>query len=475
MHKIKNIFVLLDSHHSRSIITMTSLIKKNKNNFYNMIFLGNDAEYKFFKDAINEKILKQEDTFINFNKISLKGEKKIASNKNINKKSKNFLKIILKNIFKDTSIYSFIIQILIYRRLINCASKARNIIKKYKPIFLLTINDRKHDDMSASFFVEAKKVNIPIILFNINIYSKEAAFGYRLCPIKNTIIRNLDVKKYKNLYEKYSLFFLKNCIYKGSLYQSREHLLAHKMFGSLSKFPWFNGRGMSDLVIASNGMDELELIDNGVSPKKIVTLGHPEYSSIYKNFKNNKKIRKKIFIKYNFKLDKDLIVAALPQWFEQGVTTFEEHQKKIKFYIDSISKTNKNILLSLHPRQNINDYIFLESKNIKISSDRLSSIISCCDLFITNISSTIIWSVLLGTPCIVFNPFKVEYPMFKKFRTIKIASSKKRFLEYLNNVKFDESMLQSDWTMLKRKKVFSESLSSKYIQLFDTFLEERTN
>ena len=463
--KRKNIFVLLTAHHSRAIITMISeIIKHKKSEFrYNPIFIGGSEEYKYL---MNFKGFKYQKQFINFEELFLT----VASHdkKNNNKKSISFstkiiyfLKKFLKNNLKGSSIYSLILQQFIFYRLLKKSEKAKEIFKKYNPQALITISDRNQTDTSAVFLKLAKKNTIPIFLFNLTIYSKEVAHQYRQS------IPELDTSINRNLYEKFSLIFLKSTIFKNILFQTREHLLAHKIFGSLSKNPWWNGNGLSDYVISSNGFDTTELIKNGVNKNKIYTLGNPEYQLIYKNFMNRYKLKRKIYENYNFDSSKKLIIASMPQWYEQGQISLKVHKREIKFYTDILRSTNFNILLSLHPRQNIKDYLYLENNVMRISKEKLSNIISCSDKYVSNISSTIIWSVLLGIPITVYNPIDLEYSSLSKLKSVKFCNTKNTFKKNIMNTDLNLKNLKKDWKLLDRSRVFQLDIISKYINLLN--------
>tara|TARA_Y100001978_G_scaffold106833_1_gene95420 strand:- start:77 stop:1177 length:1101 start_codon:yes stop_codon:yes gene_type:complete len=365
---------------------------------------------------------------------------------------------------KDTSLFSFALQSVIYLRLINKLKKAKVLINIYKPKLIITMTDRDNSEIGSVLLKAAKINNIPIILININIFSKDVAWGYRDSLIE------LDTKNNKNFYDRLSLFFIRSCIYRDRLFQAREHLLAHKMFGTLSKDPWWNGNGLSDLVISSNGYDTNQLLKNGVPKRKIVTIGTPTYDLIFKNLKKRHILRKEILNNYQFEIDKYLIIAAIPQWYEQGQVSLEDHFNEIETYCECLSNTNKNILLSLHPRQKLEDYKYLEGQNIRISKISLSSIISSSDRYVSNVSSTIIWSALLGIPTIVYDPFKIENDIFTKFKTVKICQTKNEFSDNILSFNLNKKLIHHDWELLERSKLMGGDISTKYIDLMSSIL-----
>ena len=460
-----NIFVLLDRHHSRALISTISIITKNNRNKLFPIFIGGEFEHKIFE---NENKFHE---YINFEDFNLSRRESLNTKNfkpnfmfsffiHLKKLLKNYITINLKN----SSLFSIAFQQIIYLRLLKKLQKAKILIRKYNPKLLITLSDREHSDIISVLSKAAKINNVPIILMNLNIYCKENAWDYRQS------INKLDTTKNKNLYDKFSLFFLKSCIYKKTLYQEREHLLAHKMFGSLSQNPWWNGNGLSDFIIATNGFDRYKLIENKVKKSKIVTIGNPEYQLIYKNLKNKNNLKKKIINKYQFNPEKKLIIAAVPQWYEQGMVSLDDHLNEIKFYCDSLSNTQENILLSLHPRQIFEDYNHFQKGNMKISKTPLSSIISCGDRFVSGISSTIIWSTLIGIPTVVYDPFKINKNTFIKFKTVKICQTKKGFSENISSFKLNKKSITDDWKFLERHKVMRGDLSSKYNDLLSNFL-----
>ena len=112
--------------------------------------------------------------------------------------------------------------------------------------------------------------------------------------------------------------------------------------------------------------------------------------------------------------------------------------------------------------------IFIENKNIKLSTKRLASIICCSDLFAINISSTIIWAILLGIPCVIYDPLKIKDTIFEDLNQSRLLILEKIF-ENLKQTELDKELLDNDWNILQ-SKVFGDDLSLKYIQLFDSIL-----
>ncbi len=477
MSKLKEnnyIFVLLNGHHSRAVLSIFKTILNNKNNKFNLIFIGGNKEYEFLE---SDDYFKWNKMFINFEELNSPKEfidiEKNKTTNYLNGFSTNIyfnLRKFLKNKLKGTSIKSLIVQFLIYVRLKKKLKLTIKLFKKYKPFMVIKCSDRDHSDPEAVFSKGAKIFKLPIILLNLNIFSKEVACEYRIDKDSNNVLPELDIFKNKNLYDKWSLYFLKTCIFNNILFQSREHLLAHKMFGTLSNFPWFNGNGLNDLILVNNGFDKIDLIDNKVEEKKILIIGHPEYELIYKNFLKKEKLKSKIYQENQFDNNKKLIIAAIPQWFEQGLLNIEEHNKEIKNYLEILSRTECNILLSLHPRQQLKDYLDLEDKYIKISKTKLSNILCCADRYVTNLSSTIIWGILLGIPTVTYDPCKLKYKNLLKFKSIKICESKSQFSSNILNFKLDKKLLKNDWNLLKRDEVFNDKLSQKYIDLFSKYL-----
>ena len=123
------------------------------------------------------------------------------------------------------------------------------------------------------------------------------------------------------------------------------------------------GSGSSDILCIDNHYNKNLYVRAGVEEKKIHIVGDGNYDLLYKQHSQRDVIRQNIFKKYHLDNDKKIIIIGLPQLGEHGELPWDRHWQEIHFLIKSLHSLDQNILISLHPKMNINNYKYLE-KNL---------------------------------------------------------------------------------------------------------------
>lgn len=155
--------------------------------------------------------------------------------------------------------------------------------------------------------------------------------------------------------------------------------------------------------------------------KKKLTLNAEE-------FKRKKKF---FFKKYNLISPKKLIIIGLTNWHEHDMTNLKDDYSRNENMVKIIKKyyKNWNIIISLHPKQKIKNYLWLSKKyKIKIIDEALIDLIPIANLFVTAFGSSVLqWTKICKIKSIVFN--------FYKDKNFNINESK-----YLINITSDKNI-----------------------------------
>ena len=155
--------------------------------------------------------------------------------------------------------------------------------------------------------------------------------------------------------------------------------------------------------------------------KKKLTLNAEE-------FKRKKKF---FFKKYNLIFPKKLIIIGLTNWHEHDMTNLKDDYSRNENMVKIIKKyyKNWNIIISLHPKQKIKNYLWLSKKyKIKIIDEALIDLIPIANLFVTAFGSSVLqWTKICKIKSIVFN--------FYKDKNFNINESK-----YLINITSDKNI-----------------------------------
>lgn len=368
----------------------------------------------------------------------------------------------LKKYLRHIYIFYWFFELKIYTRIEFVKKLILESFNISKPDLILSYSDRNNDYIESSILYSAKKLKIPIVIPFVAQFDKDAALNYRLNKA-NSDRHQLNPFWPPSFYKLYSFFNLKKTLYKNYFFQTPYVMNAHKRSQTLSKNPWWVGNGLNDFVLVENDFNKKKYIENGVEEKKIRILGHSIYSDVYDSYLNKATVKKQIYKKYFLDEDKEVILFSLPQYFEQGYLSWNEHNDTIKRIINFIKKTDKNFLVSLHPRQEIKNYNYLnENLNLKIIDESLSAILSGVDIFVASDSSTLNWSVLCGIKTINFYRFKPNlHSHLKSVIHIDVDSNDLNFEEIITK----KNNYEDDWKLLSRDKVFNNNYYKRIFEL----------
>lgn len=246
---------------------------------------------------------------------------------------------------------------------------------------------------------EAKKRNVPCYIPPISISNNpQDSAKYKL-----TKAANYDVTDNIDFQEKWPEQCCK--IQQGKIATFYEFWRIRPLFelDVLPPSPWIMGAGLSTRYMVGGEADANRYIANGVADKKLLVTGDSEFDELYQVFLNKEDLFRNIVEKYRLSKKRKIIIVALPQLYEHGLLPYDEHMDVIYTICKALQKTKSNVLVSLHPKMDINNYQFLKSEyDLSIIEERLSDILPIAAVFITGKgSSTWIWSVLCEIPVLV--------------------------------------------------------------------------
>lgn len=325
----------------------------------------------------------------------------------------------------------------------------------------ILLNGDRHLGLEPVFLKISKDLNIPSIIIYLAYYADEELIFFN----------NYATQKIKPnlLTSKYIVNSQKTLTYKtarNSYYYPHYIANSLKNFGVLTKNPYVMGSGGSDILCINNHYNKELHICNGVDEKKIRIVGDGNYDTLYKQYSQRQVIRQNIFKKYHLDNNKKIIIIGLPQLGEHGELPWDRHWQEINFLVKSLHSLNQNILISLHPKMNKDDYKFLEKKfNCKILNERLIHSLPSADLYIATYSSTVTWSVLCGINTVVIDFYGFKCSMYDFLNSIRIVEQKDNLKSTLQNSLTEKVDFSKDWEKLSKNMVFDGRTMKRYITL----------
>jgi hypothetical protein len=386
-------------------------------------------------------------------------------------------KIIIKNkkwqIFKNRVIYKLslyhIYKYIKYKKQLKKDYLiAKKLFKEYKPNLIIAEGDRALR-IAPTLLKVAKEKKIKIVIPYLT-YSGTSFLLRKDC-------NNFKLNFFSNIFSQYIFRKFKDqaLSYNNQKYYFYEayRLLALKKLGMLSDYPWSIGNGLSDIVCVDNKHTYMRYIKMRVKKEKLVIVGDVSYDALYKIYKDRIEIKNKIIKKYKLNYTKKIIILALPQLAEHKRLDWDTHWIEIKYLVNVLSTIGINILISLHPRMNRENYDFINKiSNCTLLDERLFDVLPIADLFVAGFSSTIIWAVLCGINNIVINFYGLNFDIYDFLKSIKIINKKENFKKNIIDLLNKKVDFSDDWKNLSRDQVFDGNTGDRYNRLFNKAIAE---
>lgn len=294
-------------------------------------------------------------------------------------------------------------------------------------IKILIVSDDRSPDILLSLIKICKKKRIKIILLPSGIFSsKKFVVQNRMTNLKNFMCQKKIINK-NNLFTKIKGKYL-------SFYR-KDILKLYNFFNILPKNPWISGSNVDEIIFFSEASKNY-YISLGIKKKLILDLKSETFK--------NQKVKKKFFFdknyflsSYKIKPNSNVLIFQPMPWFEHNITNKEEHFKRnyelAKLINNSIRRSNIRCLVSLHPKQNIKEYEWLNDQfRFSIIKEKLFDTICFADIYIIGYEGdTMIWSSDLKIPCLITNFYKQKSLKFND-KYLHYCNNKKKFSDLIN-------------------------------------------
>lgn len=352
--------------------------------------------------------------------------------------------------------------------------QALNLLGQLKTDVVLSLSDRTHDYVEGPILWASQKRGVPVVLPFVAQFDLEAAFAYRH-DAESRPLPNLSLRSYLSIYKFFTYLHVKSQIYKGLFFQAPYILTAARKAGFLSSYPWWNGNGLSDVVCVDSPRTAEQFVRNRVVENKIALTGHVRYDSIYRSLSQRTALRKSLFKKYTLDDGAALLLLSVPQYAEQGYMGWDDHWLQINEIIRNASAAGENLLLSIHPRSNVQQYMYLEQRfKCRIVEEPLADIIGAADVFLASNSTTLVWSVLCGIPTVdLKSPVRCLY---EDLTSITHACKSENLAGTIKDLlSSNEINYISDWRLLGRDLVFDGRYLHRFYSLLERSISEQNH
>ena len=371
------------------------------------------------------------------------------------------------NFLLNTSIVQYLRERRITKRIALSKAQAGALLELAKPDVVLSISDRSQDYVESGILWAARKRNIKIVIPYVAHFDADAAIFNRQDE-KGRLQPEFNPLWPFSLYKFAAYFRFRKQTYRNALFQAAFVLNAHRKSGTLSSYPWCIGNGICDVVCVNSQQTEERYVSRCVPAEKIHIVGDVYYDDVSNSLSQKDYLEPALRKKYALNPDKKIIVLAMPQYAEQGVLNWKDHWGEIDRVLQSTIETGHNVLISLHPRMDPQDYAFLESKYpCHIAEERLAEFLPIGDVFVALYSTTIIWAVLCGIPSVIMDFHKLSGDIADDLHTLSIVTEHSALKSTIEKTLTDNTVdFRPDWRALSRNDIFDGKTVQRYRDLF---------
>lgn len=418
-------------------------------------FLGGIQKYELSSILVNKELASKEAYLEQYSKVI----KLFEMNSDIKNKG-NYDSEVKKKSGSKPIFFYWLYFIYLFWKHIKLQNKCNAIINSIQPDIAVISSDR-YTSFDLFFAKICNKKKIKVVVLGIDYFYVESFESY---------LRSNSKRKITTIWQKVTAKFFPKQIFKVNnekcLYYPAHLIWNLFLMNSLPKMPYLTGSRFVDQIHVDCELTKKKYLEFGIDENKIKVNGLLEHDLIFSAFQNKKTI------KDSFHLDilKKTIVLAVPQGYEHHLISKELHFEIIESIIKAILKYPVNLVLSLHPKMDINNYLFLEEKyQLQISRKSLRDFIVISDLFISTYSSTVLWSSLLKIPCLIFDLYNLNYDCYRELKNVKCTIGLKDFEQNLE-IKFNllsssniESSFDNNYGVLDNKAFnrFEMSINEK--------------
>ena len=214
----------------------------------------------------------------------------------------------------------------------------------------------------------------------------------------------------------------------------------------------------------------------GVPLEKIHVTGHPQDDILFhlRTESDNPEYRARVCTELGLDAEKKIIILAREAIVHFELMSEKEDKDDLKFILKQICTMGDHyqVVLKLHLRDEASYYAFVTAELPKVKIIQYCdfySLISICELFIAQISSTILWALALAKPVISYDFHGIHAPYIRSLAGIVHTDSRDEFYEILRkcltNRVFKEQLVRDSQTTCDRYMKLDGHATERIIDL----------
>lgn len=283
-----------------------------------------------------------------------------------------------------------------YRRMVIYDRKSKKILKTISPDAVIVADDRVAGILQG-FLKNAK--NIPVIKVSAAIQPDfRKGFGVRYYNCELILTDNFwDLNRLLLFINKSWARRIDN---ECRVFYPLGYCLAGWVKGMISMHPWVSGAGRVTHVLAASENEREMILEE--EKKTVIVTGMIEDYYLLLQKKERLEIANRLRKKYH--VDKKIVVFSLPQVAEHNMVPWDIHRENMRVLLCLLNETFGRVLISLHPKSNLEDYKYLSEYGACFLEERLRDVICGTDILVgTSTSSIWHWAEILRISKVIIN------------------------------------------------------------------------
>lgn len=314
----------------------------------------------------------------------------------------------------------------------------RHLLARTKPATVVVFDDRAPGHPMLLLH-EAKRRRIPTVFLPFAASTVESDLLIRAGRIQNLVDRGGD----RTIKRAFAAAMPDHVLQQPDgryLFFPWPTMAALRMFGLHKTRPWVMGGGESSIAGLFDDHERIELERYGVDPTRLRLIGQPATDALFRAARVRDRLRAALGVEPG----DTLLICAVPQTAEHGMTSWSEHNRETEGLFDAITASGAKVLLSLHPKSKPETYRATADKfGARIEPRPLADILPAADLFVAGFSSTVRWAAALGIPTVVADLARFRYTMYDALPAIPKVTTVQEVGAHVKHLVEDETHRRS--------------------------------
>lgn len=287
------------------------------------------------------------------------------------------------------------------------------LIRKLEPVAALVPGDRELQPV-PTFLRAARDSGVPSIIAFTGVPDAESIATLRAEQSRFSI----TLRKRPPLLNFLAMYLyprqVRTTQFGKMLFSPGWRTLAHASARMLSANPWVQGGGFSEYVFYQDQRRMQAATALGVEPSKCMLTGEVELDEVYSAYNKRDKIRARLVKKYEVNDDRPLVLFSVPNDPEHNFCDWDLHLDRTAEITRNLIKAGCNVLFSLHPKSDIDNYREILNGFGHVVQESLSTILPAFDAYVCALSSTAQWAIACDVPVINVDLYGANDPDFSR-------------------------------------------------------------